>query len=172
MVTVSGAFFHSVVCFGVYSNTSAKMHGTWPEYSKRSAGRQMCLLLTHCDQVLICLSRSLCVCVCVCVCVLVALSCPTLRSHRLSPSRLLIHGILQARILGWVAIPFSRGSSRPRDQTRVSRIANRFFTIWVTRSLRLLVFMNFSSYSDLLCCPGSCLHWMLYFPCVSVYLLF
>ena len=39
------------------------------------------------------------------------------------------HGILQARILEWVAIPFSRGSSQPRHQTQVSNIASRFFTI-------------------------------------------
>ena len=39
------------------------------------------------------------------------------------------HGILQARILEWVAIPFSRGSSQPRDQTSVSHIAGRFFTV-------------------------------------------
>ena len=45
-----------------------------------------------------------------------------------SPPGSWIHGILQARILEWVAIPFSRGSSRPRDQTRVSCIADRFFT--------------------------------------------
>ena len=38
-----------------------------------------------------------------------------------------IHGILQARILEWVAFPFSRGSSQPRDQTLVSCIAGRFF---------------------------------------------
>ena len=38
------------------------------------------------------------------------------------------HGILQARILVWVAIPFSRGSSQPRDGTQVSCIAGRFFT--------------------------------------------
>ena len=44
-----------------------------------------------------------------------------------------VHGILQARILEWVAIPFSRGSSQPRDRTQVSRIAGRFFTIWTTR---------------------------------------
>ena len=36
---------------------------------------------------------------------------------------------LQARMLEWVAIPFSRGSSQPRDQTQVSRIAGEFFTI-------------------------------------------
>ena len=42
-------------------------------------------------------------------------------------------GILQARILEWVAIPFSRGSSWPKDQTWVSSIAGCFFTIWTTR---------------------------------------
>ena len=44
-----------------------------------------------------------------------------------------VHGILKARILEWVAIPFSRGSSWPRDQTQVSCIAGRCFTIWATR---------------------------------------
>ena len=39
----------------------------------------------------------------------------------------LVHGILQARILEWVAVPFSRGSSQLRDQTRVSRIIGRRF---------------------------------------------
>ena len=41
--------------------------------------------------------------------------------------------ILQARILEWVAISFSKGSSQPRDQTLVSCIAGRFFTIWAIR---------------------------------------
>ena len=39
-----------------------------------------------------------------------------------------VHGILQARILEWVAVPFSRGSSQPRDQTQVSHIVGRLFT--------------------------------------------
>ena len=39
-----------------------------------------------------------------------------------------VHGILQARILEWVAFPFSKGSSQPRDGTQVSRIAGGFFT--------------------------------------------
>ena len=43
-----------------------------------------------------------------------------------------VHGILQARILEWVAFPSSRGSSQPRDQTQVSHIAGRFFTSWAT----------------------------------------
>ena len=50
-----------------------------------------------------------------------------------SPPGSSVHGILQARILAWVAIPFSRGSSQPRDWTQVSCIAGRFFTIWTTR---------------------------------------
>ena len=41
--------------------------------------------------------------------------------------------ILQARILEWVAFPFSRGSSQPRDQIQVSHIAGGFFTSWATR---------------------------------------
>ena len=40
-----------------------------------------------------------------------------------------VYGILQARILKWVAVPFSRGSSQPRSQTQVSHIAGGFFTI-------------------------------------------
>ena len=44
-----------------------------------------------------------------------------------------VYGILQARILKWVAIPFSRGSPQPRDRTQVSRIASGLFTIWATR---------------------------------------
>ena len=56
-------------------------------------------------------------------------SCPTL----CDPMDHTVHGILQARILEWVAVPFSRGSSQPRDQTQVSCIAGRFFTSWATR---------------------------------------
>ena len=44
-----------------------------------------------------------------------------------------VHGILQARILEWVAFSFSRGSSQPRDQTQVSHIEGRFFTSRATR---------------------------------------
>ena len=46
---------------------------------------------------------------------------------------LLSMGILQARTLEWVAMPSSRESSQPRDQTQVSHSTGRFFTIWVTR---------------------------------------
>ena len=44
-----------------------------------------------------------------------------------------VHGIFQARVLEWIAISFSRGSSRPRNRTRVSHIAGRLFTLWITR---------------------------------------
>ena len=44
-----------------------------------------------------------------------------------------VHGIVQARILEWVAFPFSRGSFQPRDRTQVSHIIGGFFTIWATR---------------------------------------
>ena len=44
-----------------------------------------------------------------------------------------VHGILQARILEWAAVPLSNKSSQPRDQTQVSHIAGGFFTSWATR---------------------------------------
>ena len=49
------------------------------------------------------------------------------------PTGYIVHGILQARILEWVAVPFPRVSSQTRDRTQVSCIAGRFFTIWATR---------------------------------------
>ena len=63
-------------------------------------------------------------------------SCPTLYDPiDYSPPGSFIPGILWARILNWVAIPFSRGSSRPRDQSWVSRVAGMFFTIRATREV-------------------------------------
>ena len=67
---------------------------------------------------------------CVCLYVLVAQLCLTLcnpMDYNLPGSS--VHGILQARILEWVVIHFSRESSRPRDGTWVSCIAGRFFTV-------------------------------------------
>ena len=72
------------------------------------------------------LCNSLCMCE-------VAQSCPTLCDPvdcSLPGSSL--HGILQARILEWVAISFSRGSSQPRNGTWVSRIVGRCFNLWAT----------------------------------------
>ena len=48
-------------------------------------------------------------------------------------------GILQARILEWVAMPSSRGSPQPRDQTQVSRIAGEFFKVWDSKEGQVVV---------------------------------
>ena len=50
-----------------------------------------------------------------------------------------LHGILQARVLEWGAISFSRGSSQPRDQTQVSRILGRCFNLWATREAPIYI---------------------------------
>ena len=68
--------------------------------------------------------------------------CDPVNSSLPGPS---VHGILQARILEWVAISFSRGSSQPRHWTLGSCIADRFFTIWATRKA------PFSSVQSLSC---------------------
>ena len=82
----------------------------------------------------------LCVCVCVCVCVHTYVYCVLSDSvmsnsaaHYCSPTGFSVHGILQERILEWAAISSSRVSSHPRDSTRVSYIAGRFFTLPATR---------------------------------------
>ena len=64
---------------------------------------------------------------------LVAQSYPTLCDPPWSLPGSSVHGILQARILEWAAMPSSRGSSQPRAWTRVSCIAGGFFTSWATR---------------------------------------
>ena len=53
-----------------------------------------------------------------------------------------VHGIFEARTLEWVAISFSRGSSRPRDWTWVSRIVGRLFTVWATREALVCVYVT------------------------------
>ena len=61
-----------------------------------------------------------------------------------------VHGIMQARILGWVTVPSSRGSSWRRDQTRVSYITGKVFTVWAIRKapykvLRIVKFLKTES---------------------------
>ena len=69
---------------------------------------------------------------------LVTQLCPTpCDSRDYSPPYFSVHGILQARILKWVAISFYRGSSWHRDRTQVSCIAAEFFIIWSTRVLEI-----------------------------------
>ena len=64
-----------------------------------------------------------------CLCMLVTQSCPTLCDPMdCSPPGSSVHEVFQARILEWIAISFSRGSSGPRDWTQVSYIAGGFFT--------------------------------------------
>ena len=82
-------------------------------------------------------------------------SCPTL----CDPMDYTVHGILQARTLEWVAFPFSKGSSQPRDQTQVSHIVGGFFTSWSLKntgvdSLSLLqqIFPTQESNQNLLHC--------------------
>ena len=66
----------------------------------------------------------------------VAQSCPTLCDPMdCSLPGSSVHGIFQAIVLEWIAISFSRGSSQSRDQTRVSRIVNRHFTVCATRDV-------------------------------------
>ena len=77
------------------------------------------------------------------VCVLVAQSCPTLCDPMDSnPPCSSVHEIFRARILEWVAISFSRGSSQPRDRTQVSCTAGKFFTNWATREAPLSLFQR------------------------------
>ena len=65
----------------------------------------------------------------------VAQACPAL----CDPIDYTVHGALQARTLEWAAFPFSRGSSQPRDQSQVSRIAGGFLTSWTTKSSNFIV---------------------------------
>ena len=65
---------------------------------------------------------------------LVTQLCPTLCDPvDCSPPGSSVHRISQARTLEWIVISFSRGSSQPKDQTRVFCIGGRFFTLWATR---------------------------------------
>ena len=71
---------------------------------------------------------------CLCVCAKLLQSCLTLFDPMdQSPPDSFVHKILQARILEWITISFSRGSSIPRDQTQVSCITGRFFTTELPR---------------------------------------
>ena len=68
-------------------------------------------------------------------------------------------GTLQARILEWVVMPSSKGSSQPRDRTQVSHIAGGFFTIWATRGAQIDASVQFSSVTQscsALCDPMDC----------------
>ena len=73
-------------------------------------------------------------------------SCPTLCDPMdCSLSGSSVHGIFQARVLEWVAISFSRGSSRPRNRTWVSHTASRHFTVWATRKIEILLLTSLNA---------------------------
>ena len=89
-----------------------------------------------------------------------------------------VNGILQARILKWVTVPFSRWSSQPRDWTHVSHIAGGFFTVWATRgpSKQSIWFLQMwlvpSCLCSLLSAPCKVLHFLSFIlacwsPCSS-----
>ena len=83
----------------------------------------------------------MCIHIYVCVHAKLLQSCPTLCDPMdYSAPGSSVHGILQARILEWVAMSFSRGSSWPGDQTRVSSIAGSFFIVWTTREAHIYVY--------------------------------
>ena len=65
------------------------------------------------------------------------------------PMNYTVHGFLQARILEWVAFPFSRGSSQLRDWTQVSCIAGGFFTSWATREALDTFWVNFCTWCEI-----------------------
>ena len=91
-------------------------------------------------------------------------SCPTLCNPvDCTVSGASVHGILQARILEWVAVPFSRGSSQPRDGTQVSCIAGGFFTLWTTKKKESEVAQSCLTLCDPMDCspPGSFIHGIL-----------
>ena len=80
---------------------------------------------------------------------LVTHSCPILCNLRdCSPPGSSVHGIFQARILEWVAIPFCRGSSWPTDWTSVSSIVGRFFTVRDTRKAPLNAFIRKTAFPE------------------------
>ena len=94
---------------------------------------RLCMCVCVCAHVCVYVRVCVCACVCMCVCVcvrahahmhLLAQLCLTLCDPLdCSPPGSSVHGILQARILEWVATSSSRGSSQPRDQTHVSCVA-------------------------------------------------
>ena len=102
--------------------------------------------------------------------VLVAWLCLTLCDPvDCSPPGFSVHGILQVRILEWLAIPFSRGSSWPRDWSHISCISGRFFTVRPTKEV------PYSIYSCKIFAVFSVLYhisvWLIYFIHSRLYLL-
>ena len=77
-----------------------------------------------------------------------------------------VHGILQARILEWIAFPFSKGSSYPRDQTQVSYLAGGFITSWAMRDSHRKWSMAKCPISGS-CLWKHCCYWVLFLLCMA-----
>ena len=72
------------------------------------------------------------------------------------------HGILQARILEWVAIPFSRGSSQPKDHES-PELAGKFFTIWATREAHIYIHLSVNTH---ILCIHTCIYLHILYLCI------
>ena len=124
----------------VWGALSILLHVWWKD-SLKLAGISHIHLITLVKQCLffllaVCVCVCVCACLCVCVYVLVAQLCLTLCNPvDCSPQASL--SIEFSRQGYWNGLPFSRGSSQPRDWTWVSCIAGRLFTIWATREAAL-----------------------------------
>ena len=151
-------FFRMTKSFMLVMTNSNK-----PELRKRSIRKFSCPLLSipsPREPLLLVwhLSFSRSSCTCICECENHSVMSNSLRPLDCSPSGSSVHGILQARILEWVAILFFRGSSRPKDQTWVSCIAGRFFTVWATKEACIVyIYQYWYQVSRLLNWTGVCL---------------
>ena len=105
-----------------------------------------------------------------CVCTKLLQSCLTLCDPTdCSPPGSSVHGILQARIVEWAAIPFCRGSSQPRDQTHVSCTEGRFFTIWASRRVDSLGYDSAIKNKELMPSTAPWMDLETVTPCVILY---
>ena len=88
--------------------------------------------------------------ICDCDCISYSVVSDSLPPHRLySLPGFSIHRILQARILEWIAISFSRGTSQPRDWTLGSCLAGRFFTVWTTEKSTIYILVTYFVFNSL-----------------------
>ena len=119
----------------------------WTQWGKERVAQTERVALTY--------VQCVCVCVCVCACAC-SVMCGLCNPVDCSPPGSSVCGILQARILEWVAIPFSRGSSPPRDRTWVSCIAGRLPTEPPGRSDICTVAAAAAAAKSLQSCPTLC----------------
>ena len=104
-----------------------------------------------------------------CCCLVTRLSLTLCDPTDCSPPGSSVHGILQARIVEWAAIPFCRGSSQPRDQTHVSCTEGRFFTIWASRGVDSLGYDSAIKNKELMPSTAPWMDLETVTPCVILY---